>query len=259
MTLLAFHRVECHLSVMAGSAVLALVHLGHLHFARMCLHLEIFLMAVSTAEHRCMELMAEQDCLHPASGILHILFKAFHIVALRALRCREGLLAVMALAAEFSGIELLHCYSICAPFHLKKTRMAYGTGRPFRVLRMSEIHRKPLRLECKVAYIVAAVTGLFEDYGLFMPLHPVALVTVHIKGHVLFVRKLPLDHSIGPEGIQFVTLEAWQLGQGVLHRDDLYLGGLLFFFGLALGLWNFACRKGKGQYSYNQKYKPCPH
>lgn len=105
----------------------------------------------------------------------------------------------MALAAEFSGVDLFHRYAVCAPLHFKKSGMAFRAGKSPRVLFMREVHRKPVCRKRKVAYVMAGVAGLLEDNRFFVSLYLVALVAMHIEGHVLFMRELAFHYGRGLE------------------------------------------------------------
>ena len=124
---------------MASSALFTLVHRVHSHFALSFFHGKYFRMALFAGECAGMKSMAECDRSHAVDLIYKLFVKTpGRIVALGTLAGGECLLAVMAVPAISTAVNVLHGDISTARFHREELWMAFFAAVPLCVRLMVE-------------------------------------------------------------------------------------------------------------------------
>ena len=125
---------------MASSTLFTLVHRIHSHFALSFFHGKYFRMALFAGECAGMKSMAECDRSHAVYDLIYKLFVKTpgSIMAPGTLAGGECLLAVMAVPAISTAVNVLHGDMRTARFHLEELWMAFFAAVPLCVCLMVE-------------------------------------------------------------------------------------------------------------------------
>ena len=214
MTLQAFGRRKCALTVMTRAAVFARINGVHRHLLLSFPHLEGPGMALIAGVYLGVELVAERDVPDAFDPVVHRLLKGLHLVALRAFRGGKGLFPVMTRAAVSPLINRVHGHTAHSLLHLKDTHMAFFAAQLCMALVVeprSEPRRRVHKSFETVAVVAKGPVGLHET----VRLETMALVAMVSGVPMDRVRKDPLLPR--SEFLIRVAAETGKLPQGLIH------------------------------------------
>ena len=177
MAVLAFRHGRSGGTVMACTAVLALIHVVHRHLPSGLSHPEYLRVAVVTGKDRGMEPMAEDDVADPLDFIGDILSEVLQVVAPGTFRRRKGLFAVMTRTTVSSLVYVVHRHPGRPPFHLEYPEMTLLAAQ-FRMESVVEFGRESRCGDGERRETVTVLADRFVDLHVLMAFEGMALVAV---------------------------------------------------------------------------------